>query len=271
MQKHRKQNSNMSNYQRKGKRILILSDLHCGHRFGLAHKSQCVNKYQTQGWKFFEEGLKKYGPFDVVFVNGDAIDGSCKKNSGVELITTNRFEQAEMAIKILQSIPVTKGCPFYFTYGTPYHTGDAEDFELVIANKFKQGEKINIDDTYLIQVEGVLFDLKHKISSASMPHGRSSSPGRDILFAMLKEVKEGRPKANVFIRSHVHYYSFFETMGRIAITTPPLQLNSTYGQRQCSGIIDFGFLTCDVENGKILQWHKHIVDKPLKPEKIVIL
>lgn len=249
------------------KNVLIISDFHCGHRYGLAHKDDCVNKEQLKGWDFFIKGLKQHGPFDVVIANGDLVDGNARKNNGVELITTDRLKQAEMAIKILKTIPIKKNAQFVFTYGTPFHTGEAEDFEFIIAKDF--GGKIG--DAMLVEVDGVVFDLKHKVSPASMPHNRSSSPARDIIFAMLKEVKEGRTKADVFVRSHVHYYSFFETMERIAITTPALQINSSYGQRQCSGIIDFGFLTCQVESGKILQWNKHIVNRPLKPENVIKL
>lgn len=253
------------------KKVLILSDFHCGHKYGLAHASQCVNKEQRKAWDFFYKGIQLYGPYDQVLCNGDLIDGNSKKNGGVELITTNRFEQSEMAIKILKSIPITRNASFMFTYGTPYHTGDAEDFELVIAEKFKGGNEKNIDDALLIQIEGVTFDLKHKIASSSLPHNRSSSPARDILLSMLKEVKEGRPTVNIFIRSHVHYYSFFESMGRIAITTPALQVNSSYGQRQCSSLIDFGFLVCTIHQGNVLQWIKHISPSPLKPEKLIVL
>jgi hypothetical protein len=123
----------------------------------------------------------------------------------------------------------------------------------------------------IVDVDGVVFDLKHKVAPSSLPHGRCNSPGKEMVLAMIKEVKEGRPTANVFVRSHVHYFSFFETLGRIALTTPALQINSSYGQRQCSGIIDFGFLVCDVEKGRIIHWHKHLIDQPIKPERVIKL
>lgn len=254
------------------KKILILSDLHCGHRYGLAHPEQCVNKIQLEGWKFFEEGIKKNGPYDIVFLNGDAIDGKGKKNSGVELITTNLEEQADMAIKILRRIQFlnkNKSLQFYFTRGTPYHTGEAEDWENLIAREFRIGNKTNIGETLLIEVNGITFDLKHKISSGSLPHTRSSAPGRDIVFAILKESLEGRAKADVFIRSHVHYYNFVECMNRIAVTTPALQINSSYGERQCNGIVNFGFMVCEVGKNKEIKWIKHISSKPLKKEEVI--
>ena len=69
-----------NNFNKYMKRIAIISDLHCGHQFGLAHPEDCVNDVQKRGWDFFEAGLKKYAPYDVVFCNGDAIDGNARKN-----------------------------------------------------------------------------------------------------------------------------------------------------------------------------------------------
>jgi len=250
------------------KKILILSDTHCGHKWGLAHQSDCVNKEQRRAWRHFREGIQKYKPFDAVFVNGDAIEGNSKKNGGVELITTDRLEQSNMAMRVLNYVRDSSPKSHWaFTRGTPYHTGNEEDFEDIIAKEF--GAKI--DDSLLVRIGGVTFDLKHKVGSASLPHGRSSSPARDVVLSMLKEVKEGRPKADVFLRSHVHYYSLVEVMNRIAITTPALQINSGYGQRQCSGMTDWGFLVCEVENGNVLRWIKCIESTPIKPEKVLEL
>jgi hypothetical protein len=41
---------------------------------------------RTKGWKFFEDGIRKYRPFDIVMVNGDAVDGPGARNGGVEEI-----------------------------------------------------------------------------------------------------------------------------------------------------------------------------------------
>jgi len=256
------------------KRILILSDFHSGHRFGLAHHEHCVNQFQKKAWQFFEDGIRKHGPFDVVLNNGDLIDGRARKNGGIELITSNLEEQSDIAIKVLRRVHFLNGktpVKFLFTRGTPYHTGEQEDWENIIARDFRNGDAKNIDERLLVKISGVTFDLKHKVSSASLPHTRASSPGRDILFAMLKETAEGREKADVFIRSHVHYYSYFETLGRIAITTPALQINSSYGERQCGGITNFGFLVMEVSNGKIIKLSKHIAEKPMKKETVIQL
>ena len=245
--------------------------MHCGHRFGLAHPEDCVNDFQRKAWNFIEDGLKKYAPFDLVFCNGDAIDGNAKRNGGIELITTDRLEQCDMAKKILRKIAyIGKNVPeYYFTRGTPYHTGNEEDFENVIAESFSTEGKQNIGETLLVKVEGILFDLKHKIGGGPMPGAKASSILKEMTLAMLKEVADSREKADVFVRSHVHQHVFVQQMKRTCVITPALEINSAYGQRQCSGLTDFGFLVCEVDNGKISKWIKWIHDSPLMPELVI--
>lgn len=253
------------------KRILMVSDLHCGHQFGLAHPEDCVNDVQKRAWDFFDTGLRKYAPYDVVFCNGDAIDGNARRNGGIELITSDRLQQCDMATKILRKIAyVGKNIPeYYFTRGTPYHTGQEEDFENVIAQAFPIEGRENIGETMLVNVENVIFDLKHKVGGGSLPHTKTAPLLRDVLIAIIKENIEGRVKADVFVRSHVHTHCFVEAMRRTALVTPALEINSAYGQRQCSGLTDFGFVVCEVEKGKVLRWVKYLNDTPIMKEEVV--
>jgi hypothetical protein len=140
----------------------------------VAHPDQCVNNFQKRGWEFLEKGVKQYAPYTHVFCNGDMIDGRGKKNGGVELITTNLEEQSDIAIKALRRlIVISKSDPkCYFTRGTPYHTGESEDWENIIAKDFRRGfgeKDVNIGESLLVDVDGVVFDLKHKIGSSAMP------------------------------------------------------------------------------------------------------
>lgn len=253
------------------KRIAIVSDMHCGHQFGLAHPEDCVNDVQKRAWDFFEMGLRKYAPYDVVFCNGDAIDGNAHRNSGIELITSDRLRQCDMATKVLRKIAyVGKNIPeYYFTRGTPYHTGEGEDFENIIAQAFAIEGKKNIDEVLTVEVEGVVFDLKHKVGGGSLPHTKATPILRDVLMGILKEAIEGKVKADVFIRSHVHSHVFVEAMRRTAMSTPALEINSAYGRRQCNGLVDFGFIVCEVERGKVLRWVKWLNETPVMKEEVL--
>lgn len=249
----------------------MVSDLHCGHQFGAAVPEDCVNDVQRRAWDFVEQGLRKYAPYDVVFCNGDAIDGNAHRNGGIELITTDRLQQCDMATKLLRKVAyIGKNIPeYYFSRGTPYHTGEEEDFENVIAKAFAVEGKENIGESLLVNVEDVVFELKHKVGGGSLPHTKATPLLRDVLMAIVKESVERQEKVDVFVRSHVHSHIFVEAMKRTALITPALEVNSAYGQRQCSGLTDYGFIVCEVEKGKILRWVKWINDEPVMKREIV--
>jgi hypothetical protein len=87
------------------KRVLIMSDLHCGHRVGLTPPDWQYRpgvrskwrKIQQACWNWYANEIEEAGPFDVVIVNGDAIDGRGERSGGTELLTTDRHEQVEIA------------------------------------------------------------------------------------------------------------------------------------------------------------------------------
>jgi len=255
------------------KRILILADLHSGHKYGLAHLDDCCNSIQRNAWQFVEEGLRRFGPFHVIVVNGDAIDGNGNKNGGVELMTTDRLEQVEIAERALRQIArVSKSSAplYYFTKGTPYHTGKEEDFETVLAQRFQTPKnQFNIKTHYLLDVDGVVFDFKHKIGRSELPHGRATAVLREALMSVVKQRYDQREAANVIVRSHVHYHMYTEDREIVAFTTPVLQVNSAYGQRECSGLTDFGFVVVEVENQQVVRFIRWISNSPLLPDDVI--
>ena len=93
------------------KKIAVVSDFHCGHAVGLTppewnHRGEKVkfSSIRQECWDFFSSQAKKYGPFDVVIDNGDNIDGKGTKAEGVEIIFPDRMEQAEMAVRCLNTL-----------------------------------------------------------------------------------------------------------------------------------------------------------------------
>ena len=60
-------------------------------------------------------------------------------------------------------------------------------------------------------------------------------------------------KADIIIRSHVHYCVSIDESGVMATTTPALQGYSQYGVQECDGETDYGFLIYDIyRDGRIL-------------------
>jgi hypothetical protein len=188
-------------------------------------------------------------PIDKLFVMGDVIDGDGKRSGGTELITTDRKKQVCMGI---ESIEVIGANEMTMVYGTPYHAGQAEDFEVDIAKHF--GCKIGSHEWE--EVNGCMFDLKHKQSNCKNP---ATGVWNEIVenreWAGLGE----QPKANILVRAHTHRFIILRIEDCIGITIPALQAYGTkFGARQCSRKIQFGLLALDVwPDGEVVE-HVHI-------------
>ena len=240
------------------KKVLVISDLHCGNLVGLTPPGWQIKSHQADQrlsrlasnqrtyWNFYTGQLAKYAPFDVVIVNGDMIDGKGEKSGGTENITSDRNEQVEMAIFAIRKSRTAK-TKVVMTYGTPYHTGTSEDFESNIAAALDA----DISGHQYLRIDGVIFDVKHKVGSSQVPHGRHTAIAREHLWAQLWNDHSEIPLADVLIRSHVHYYNGAFGDDWVGLTTPALQgLGSKYGTRQCSGTVDFGFVVFEINKGR---------------------
>lgn len=229
------------------KRILVLSDMHCGAMTGITPPEYQVNNKQAGAYDQYKTWIDDNGPYYATIVNGDAIDGTDKKGGGVECITTNRNEQVRMAKIAIEEANCNN---IHIIAGTPYHVGNAEDFEETLAEKlgatFRGHGYFNI--------EGIELNVKHKLAGASMPYLKLTPLAKEIAQNRNWYLEGVEPKADVIIRSHTHHYSMVEAMDCIAFCTPGLQtLGGRYGSRQCSSPVHFGLLILDIHEGGI-QW-----------------
>lgn len=251
----------------KRKRIAVLSDLHCGSLVGLTPPAwHTGDELQRDMWQWYQREMVDLGPVDACFVLGDAIDGKGNRSGGVEQITTDLITQTDMATAALRHVQAKD---FVFVHGTPYHVGaDGEDMERLIARAL--GARIGGHEW--ISVNGCVFDLKHKVGGSGVPHGRHTAVARERLWNQLWHMRELAPKANVILRGHVHYHSFCGGPGWLAMTLPALQgPGSHYGVRQCSGIVDFGFVVFDVEQDGSYSWRVHEYKASIAEPKAVCL
>jgi hypothetical protein len=188
-------------------------------------------------------------PIHKVFVLGDCIDGDGHRSNGTELIVSDRKVQAAMAVECLRQIGAKE---YSFVYGTPYHTGQAEDFETDVARAFDA--KIGSHEWEV--VNGVTFDLKHK-------QGNTQNPATS-LFNEIRDNREWvcndeQPKADILVRGHTHRLCILEIEDCIAISVPALQGYGTkFGSRQCSRKVQFGLVAVDVWPDGVCQRHVHI-------------
>lgn len=239
------------------KRMVILSDLHCGHVMGLTPPTWQFNqdnssrgeiaRVQKEAWNWYTQAVQHVGKnIDILVVNGDLIDGRGERSGSTELITTCRIQQGNIAIEALSQWNPDQ---VFITRGTPYHTGQAEQFEDLIADKLNA----HIEDVLDLRVHGKTFNFRHKIGSSSVPYGKATQVIKEAIWNALYAIYHEIPSADVIIRSHVHHMVINRDGSRWSITTPALQVNSRYGKQQCNGITDFGFLVVDIyENGHII-------------------
>lgn len=256
------------------KKIAVVSDFHCGHAVGLtppnwqhAGGHQKAADVRKQCWDFYESNAIKRGPFDVVIANADLIDGKGERSDGVELIEPDRLEQVKMAEMALRVLLHDK-TDLIMTYGTPYHTGTGEDFESVIANNLNAKSIGNIAH---VEIEGVIFEAKHHVGGSQVPHTRHTAVARERLWNVLWNEAGISPKANVILRSHVHYFTYCGGSDWVAMTTPALQgLGSRFGARRMSGVVDFGFITFTVEDGKF-EWEPILAKVEAQKSTLIVL
>lgn len=246
--------------KKKVKSVLVLADLHCGSSVGLTpptyrttHKPDLF-AYQKDTWSLYLKMLKAIGPVDVLILNGDVIDGKAARQGSCGLITSDIDVQVMMAARCIERVKTKK---IYMTYGTPYHTGEGQDHENQVASLIGANR---IEGHAFLDVNGVIFDIKHKVGGSTVPHGRHTAIARERLWNVLWNERGESPKADILIRSHVHYHSFCGGHNWLALTTPALQgLGSIYGVRQCSGTVDFGMVVFYVREKGDWSWEAFVV------------
>ena len=153
---------------RRGRRVVIVSDFHCGHRAGLTPpdwqyqdnpRDKDLRKFAAEQralWRFYLKQQAELKPVDVLIVNGDAIDGKGFRSGGTEQIVMDRAAQVEMAAECIMGWDAES---IVLTFGTPYHSGQEEDWEAVLA---RQVGAVKIGDD---------FELQGTIRHATGQHG----------------------------------------------------------------------------------------------------
>lgn len=247
-------------------RVLLWGDSHCGSNVGLTppayqtkytpdpktEEHRTLNKWaslQKECWDWYVNLLASFKPIDILLYLGDGIDGTGHRNGSTELIYVDRKVQVRMAIEAIEVVGAKK---MTMVYGTPYHTGEAEDFEMDIAQHF--GCKIGGHEWE--KINGCTFDLKHKQGNCDNPATGLWQQIRDHReWALLEE----QPKADVIVRAHTHRYCILKLEDCTGITIPALQAYGTkFGARQCTRKVQFGLVALDVWADGVIVEHVHI-------------
>jgi len=247
------------------KRIVAITDTHCGHRGGLTPPGWWYSperddpedllwgRMQEEAWGEFSTTIRQINEarriYNVMHL-GDTIDGRGFRSGGAELIEPDIRKQAVMASKVLKHINPRKG--FVLVYGTPYHTAvegidmDAETARLVDEPIF---------DHCWPSYNGYVFDLKHKISSSQAPDGGDAALRKELRHNLDWAALNNQPVADMLLRGHVHRH---QCVGeeRQCMILPSLQLWTKFGGRQCSRPVHWGISYIDIDSkGKAGKWH----------------
>jgi len=264
---------------------LFTGDFHCGHLVGLtpphfqlnpetANSSNLIKYYDIakELWSSFTSYLKTLPELDFLVINGDMIDGKGHKTGGTEQLTVSMKTQCDMAVDVIETMRkrCKRNAKIIGTYGTDYHVStNGDEWERLIADKVGF-TKIGAHEW--LDVNGLVFDIKHKVGSSSVPHGRHTAVSKEALWNSLWAEADMQPKADVIIRSHVHYHSFCGNTAKLCMTLPALQgMGSRFGAKECSGIVDWGAVLFEVRGKNDYNWFpfiKKIVSQKAKAVKI---
>ena len=253
------------------KRVIIISDLHCGHWSGLTppawqykpERNQLRNEYQSTVWNWYSEKIKSFDTIDLLIVNGDAVDGSGKKTGGSENITSDLYEQAEIAAYCINQAQAKQ---VQLIRGTGYHVFEGIPIENIIKDMTASA---GISDHAYFEIYNNIIDCRHKVGSSSIPHGKLTPIAKEMMWNILSAERGRNPKANIIVRSHVHYFICGLDAKRRFFTTPCLQGSTTYGSQQCSGIIDIGFIELQFNEDGSYNFIPHLLDLQYNEEETI--
>jgi hypothetical protein len=197
------------------KRLVIISDLHCGDRWGLREGNKLLNK-------FYLDKVKELRPVDVLLLNGDGVQGTMRGKSN-DVIEPDLGLQAEMCIDYLG---MWKAKTYLFTMGTGIHVSEGTDWEKWIAREMHGLIKAK----QIFDINGVRFNAKHHTSKTSIPHGQGTLLLKRVLWENIKSQLTNTRKSDVFVRSHIHEFCQIKNRLGFAVTCPALQLpRGAYG------------------------------------------
>ena len=241
------------------KRVLLLSDLHVGSKWGLwppnfyaknarsdiiePIKQNPVNKAIWDHWLLMLKRLKKEKP-DCIILNGDLIEGAQRKEGGRGLMTPFLKNQVDACIAVIKTLPKV---PMFFTAGTDYHQlPDGLNAEEFIA------DALNADfgDELVINTCGIRIFARHVIgASSSSWQYQTTAPSKEHLLLYLNRSNEKYGPIDVCVFSHRHQFVASQFLSGIALVTPCWQGKTVFAVKKgIVGVPDIGWVMLFVDS-----------------------
>lgn len=249
------------------KTVTVISDLHIGSSVGfcpvrgitLAEGGRYEpSRFQKSTYRSFHnfieysQHLGESADTRTLVINGDTIDGF--HHNTVALVTNNIQVQEGAAIELLKNI-AKEYDQVFVVRGTEAHVQSGAQAEERIAAAI--GATPNEDQAswwqLWLDVDGVIFNIAHHISTTSSAAYESSAVMREMTAALVEAGQWGQKLPDVIIRSHRHRYikvAIPSIRGEIqAVVTPAWQLRTPFIERiDRMRMPHIGGIVCVVEN-----------------------
>lgn len=241
------------------KKILCISDLHCGSLSGLMPKDFhddannekfVMNEVQLYLFDNWYRMCKEVGHVDYCFVVGDLVDGANYGEKGKGQSTTDIYTQAKMAVTLLKMIDTTN---FIIVDGSGYHVGQEISGDMVVSDML-QADFGNPDIDF--QCESVKFHIRHHESWSRDPGGRHTSARKEANVSVLQN-----EEVDVFIRGHTHSFNFNGDKRNITVILPCWKGPDKFQRKKYMEIPDNGYVLFNV-NGVNYDWEQTIFNVP---------
>lgn len=211
--------------------IGFINDLHVGSHFSLYprrllpkdEESYIGIRYLNDCWDELVEWMPE---LDILYLNGDLIDGDSRKAKGTGVFSTKLSDQVDAAIEILR--PLIKKCKKVArVWGTPYHEDHMEPLTALDKEfKIKQSRQIH----WLKLDCGWMNIAHHPCSGPTLYDGTALD--KEGLWASIAASKEKVYDTRWIIRAHKHYYARMETEDKCVVISPCFKLQDPYAAQQ---------------------------------------
>ena len=264
---------------RKLNRIGIVSDLHCGSRWGLRPNPHMGDYKVIEAniwlWECWKRMIRLWGDLDLLILNGDMIDGIQKRSDSTGLVTPNMSEQTALAIECLRPL-VAKSKKVIRMTGTPHHEtfhGPLSTLDATFGITRPDAPRDMVRDIYLDggpedEENSIILNVKHN------PEGQKTLYlgtvlDRETRWSVLAESAHAIPRAHFIVQSHIHFASFFGDIvqKKIIITTPCFCMQQPYAveKRYYGWKPTIGGLLLERDDLSTMGWRYVVKDFPLPP------
>jgi hypothetical protein len=232
------------------RRAVFMSDIHVGSASGILPPDYVTSegitmplntgqRYLWDCWLDFRARVKRFVP-DTIIVNGDVVEGVQRKEGGAGLSLRLMVDQKHAAVSALSMIKsaAPKSCQMFFVQGTAYHVGENGEAEEDIAAQLGARQYHSIGAGKLVReilwldMDGVIIEVSHPIGGNSGFY-RTTALDREMQWSALsgKDSSKGVPKADLIVRSHVHFFMVAEHASKQGCICPCWQLQTRYARK----------------------------------------